>query len=314
MKRVGGLFDQVVSFENLRRAAYKALRGKRDKGRVGKFYYNLENELVVLQEELVSGAYRPRPYHVFEIREPKVRKICASDFRDRVVHHALCNLLEPIFERRLIYDSYACRVGKGSHRALARVQYFARTYGYFLKCDVRKYFESIDHIILKDLLRRILKDQRILTLIDVIIDHPIPGNESGKGVSIGNLTSQHFANLVLGELDHFLKEEVKVRGYLRYMDDLICFSDQKVDLRRVLDEVRGFLLRKLRLELKDSATRIAPVTEGVPFLGFRIFRNLIRLQRSNLVRFRRKIRKKEAAYLSGQIDEDSFLSSMNSLA
>ena len=133
MKRVGGLFDRVVMFKNLLLASKKSLSGKKDRQAVSHFYFHLETELIQIQEELTKGTYSPRPYHIFEVREPKVRKICSSDFRDRVVHHALCNILEPIFEDRLIYDTYACRKGKGTHAALARCQEFARQYKYYLK-------------------------------------------------------------------------------------------------------------------------------------------------------------------------------------
>jgi len=313
MKRYGNFFDRLVSFENLMLAARKAFRGKRHRNVVAGFYFNLENEVIDLKNELITDSYVPRNFRVFEIQEPKVRKICSSDFRDRVVHHAICNLLEPIFERRLIYDTYACRTGKGSHIALRRCQEFARKNEFFLKCDIRKYFETIDHDILKKLLRRLLKDARMLSLLDQIIDHAVPGNPLGKGLPIGNLTSQYFANLYLGELDHFLKERLRVKGYLRYMDDFICFAHDKAELHRLLDEIRRFSGDTLKLALKDQVVRIAPVTEGVPFLGFRVYPNLIRIQRVNLVRFRRKLKKKEVAYQGGRLSQSKFIESANSM-
>jgi retron-type reverse transcriptase len=202
MKRYGHLFEQVVTFENLCLAAEKAFRGKKDKQRVATFYFHQETEVLRLQEELCSGTYQMRPYRVFEVREPKPRKICAADFRDRVVHHAICNVLDPIFEASSIYDTYACRRDKGSYAAVRRAHEFARRGRYYLKCDVRKYFESVDHAVLKALLRRKIKDETLLALLDRIIDHPIPDAVPGKGIPIGNLTSQYFANLYLGELDH----------------------------------------------------------------------------------------------------------------
>ena len=198
MKRHGNLFERIVTFDNLLLASQRAMRGKKNKNSAASFCFNLENEILTLKEELDASTYLPRPYTQFEIREPKVRKICSSDFRDRVVHHAVCNLIEPIFERRAVFDSYACRNKKGSHLGVVRCQMFARKFQYYLKCDIRKYFESMDHVVLKNLLCRLFKDQRLLKLLDLIIDHAVPGNMPGKGVPIGNLTSQHFANFYLG--------------------------------------------------------------------------------------------------------------------
>ncbi len=313
MKRYGDLFRKATDFRNLHAAAKLALRGKRDRGQVARFFFDMENELIRLQMELESGTYRPRPYRQFEIREPKVRQICSSDFRDRVVHHAICRVIDPILEARLIHGTYACRTGKGSHLALKRCQGFVRRYRYSLKCDIRKFFESIDHGVLKGLIRRVLKDPELLALIDVVIDHAVPGSDAGKGLPIGNLTSQHFANAYLGELDHFLKDRKRVPGYVRYMDDFILFSDDKVQLAAWLREIRSFLKVRLKLELKEKVTRLAPVTEGVPFLGFWVFPGLIRLQRPNLVRFRRKLKLHERRFRAGLISEKQLIASANSM-
>ena len=313
MKRQGGLFQRTVDFKNLHAAAQLALRGKRDRGQVARFFFHLENELIRIQAELESKTYRPRPYRQFEIREPKVRQICSSDFRDRVVHHSICRVIDPILEARLIHDTYACRVGKGSHRALKRCQVFARRYRYSLKCDIRKYFESIDHGVLKGLIRRVIKDGEMLGLIDIVIDHGVPGADMGKGLPIGNLTSQHFANAYLGELDHFLKDRKRVPGYVRYMDDFILFSNDKEQLHAWLCDIRVFLAERLKLELKEKVTRIAPVTEGVPFLGFWVFPGLIRIQRPNLVRFRRNLRTRERQFRDGVISARQLTDSVNSM-
>ena len=312
MRRAKNLFDQVVSFKNLLLASKRALSGKKNRIRAASFSFHLENEILALQEELKAKTYQPRDYSIFEIQDPKVRKICSSDLRDRVVHHAVCGILESFLEKRLIFDTYACRVGKGSHAALKRCQQLTRQNHYFLKCDVRKFFESIDHEILKKLLRRIFKDQRLLDLLDQIIDHPVPGNQLGRGLPIGNLTSQHFANLYLGELDHFLKDRLRVKSYLRYMDDFLIFGNDLQFLHNILNQVRTFLKNELKLELKEKVTRIAPVTEGVPFLGMRVFKNLIRLQRPNLIRFRKKLKQLESDYQSGIVTEEQLICSMNS--
>ena len=313
MKRHGHLFEKVITFDNLLLASRKAIRGKRDKRAVSSFYFHLESEILALQEELKNGTYRPAPYIQFEIREPKVRKICSSDFRDRVVHHAICNYLEPILEKRFIHDSYACRDRKGAHLAVKKCQRFSRKNKYFLKCDIRKFFESIDHEVLKQLLVKNFKDTRFLSLLDIVIDHQVRGNPSRKGLPIGNLTSQHLANFYLDYLDHFIKEKCRVSGYVRYMDDFISFSNDKGFLQDLLLNIDVFTSEVLKLKLKEKATMIAPVSEGVPFLGFRVFPSLIRLKRENLVRMRRKVRKKEEMFLKGKISEESLILSINSI-
>ncbi|MEO1610444.1 MAG: reverse transcriptase domain-containing protein [Pseudomonadota bacterium] len=313
MKRHAFLFERIVAFDNLLLAARHAASGKKDRIRVAHFLFHLETELLWLQEELKAGIWRPGPFRVFEIREPKPRRISAADFRDRVLHHAICNIIGPIFEKRAIHDSWACRTGKGSHGAVLRAQGFARRHRYFLKCDIRRYFESVDHAILKRLLRRILKDGQLLELLDRIIDHAPPGSTPGKGLPIGNLTSQHFANLYLGELDHEMKDHRHVRAYIRYMDDMLLFADDKEELRAYLQHLDDFARDRLALSLKPSATIIAPVSDGVPFLGFRVFPNLIRLQRKSLTRFRRRLRSQEGAYLRGDLDIESLTCSIQSM-
>ncbi len=313
MKRYDHLFEKIVTFDNLLLAAKKAARGKKDKRAVSDFLFHLENEIISLQEELVSGNYRPRPYTLFEIREPKVRKICSSEFRDRVVHHAICNFVEPVLERKAIHDSYACRVGKGAHKAVLCCQGHTQRFKYFLKCDIRKFFETIEHQCIKVRLRRIFKDKKLLDLMDIIIDHAVPGNIQGRGLPIGNLTSQHFANYLMGELDHFIKDRQGIKGYVRYMDDFISFSDDKASLHLLLEKVDRFVKEEIKLELKPKATLIAPVTQGISFLGFRVYPHLIRLKRENLIRLRKTVRKKENLYMEGRIKEIDLTRSMSSV-
>jgi len=198
-------------------------------------------------------------------------------------------------------------------RAIKRCQEYTRRFQYYLKCDIRKFFESVDHGILKSQLRRIIKDDKLLTLLDLIIDHSVPGAPLGKGIPIGNLTSQHFANFYLGELDHFIKDKLRIKGYVRYMDDFISFSNSKEELHGLLYEIGLFLERELKLKLKDKVTRLSPVSEGAPFLGFRIYPQLIRIKRENLVRLRRKIKRKEKLYLKGKITEEMLVQSVGSM-
>ena len=312
MKRHSHLFDKIIETQNLYLAGKKAFRGKKLKQTVSPFYFNLENEILDIQRSLKERSYQPLPYKVFKIYEPKERNICCAEFRDRVVHHAIMNVLEPVFERKLIGDTYACRVGKGTYKALKKSQSLVRKYNYYLKADIRKYFESIDHQLLKTLIRKIFKDKRLISLLEVIISHQPPYTETGKGLPIGNLTSQHLANVYLGELDLFIKHELKVRGYIRYMDDFILFSDDKRELAIFLKRIRAFLFEKLQLELKEKAVRISPVSEGLPFLGYRIFRGLVRLQRAKLVRFRRKVVKLEKRHIKGKIKEEDLINSVRS--
>lgn len=313
MTRIKAAFDQVTSFRNLMEAARLTLRGHRYKPAAARFWFDLETEVLRLQEELTTGVWQPRPYRVFTIYELKPRQICASDLRDRVVHHAICRVLDPVFERRLIEDTYACRRGKGSHAAVKRAQVFSRRSDYFLQCDVSKYFASIDHRTMKGLYRQMIGDQRLLGVLDRIVDHAVPGHLPGCGMPIGNLTSQYFANLYLGELDHYIKERLRIRSYVRYMDDWLVFSNDKPELYRHLWEIRHFLDERLQLTLKERAVRIAPVCEGITFLGFQVYRGMIRLGSGKLARVRRTIRHLEKMCQAGLIDEEALSRSVSSM-
>lgn len=301
MRREAGLFERIVDFRNLVAAAGLAARGKRDRPSVARFEFFLERELIALQQELTAGTYRPGPFFTFEVRDPKRRAICAAPFRDRVVHHAVCDVLEPAFERRAIFDSYACRTGKGTHAAIERAQQLARGYRFFAKCDVRRFFASVDHAVLRTLLRSLFKDPPLLALLDRIIEHAPPEALPGRGLPIGNLTSQHFANLYLGEWDHYLKDRLRVKGYLRYMDDVLIFADDKATLHLWLAETRAFLAERLGLALKEEVTLVAPATEGIPFLGFRVYPELIRLNQRTRRRFLRQVRLLERAHARGAV-------------
>jgi retron-type reverse transcriptase len=313
MRRRGHLFEQIATFDNLLVAAAKALRGKKDRLPVADFYFHLETELLRLEEELQTDAYTPRPYRTFMVYEPKPRRICAAHIRDRVVHHAICNVLEPLFEAFFISDSFACRQDKGTHRAIRKAQDCSRRNRFFLKFDVRRFFESVDHQRLKELLERRIKDRRLLAFLGGIIHHPIPDAKPGKGLPIGNLTSQHFANFYLGHLDHFAKDQLGIRHYLRYMDDVLVFGDDKAALHQHCAQIRTFLKDRLSLELKEERLLLAPIFQGVPFLGVRVYPGMIRLRRAGWTRFKRKVREREQAYRTGQLDERGLVQSVQSL-
>lgn len=314
MRRHGYLFERIIAFDNLTDAARKTFLGQKRNPAAARLYFHLETELLKIQEELAAATYEPRPYRVFEICEPKRRQICAADVRDRIVHHAVCNVLGPIFERQMISDTYACRPGKGAHAAVARAQQMSRGSRYYLQCDVRKYFASINHDVLKAMLRRRIKDARALSLADRIIDHPLPTAEGpGWGLPIGNLTSQYFANLYLGELDHFVKERLRIKGYLRYMDDFILFGEERRELRSGLAAVSDFLTERLYLTIKEKAAVLAPVDQGISFLGFRIHPQLVTLTGEKWRRFRRRVRLLESDYLDGLMTEEALADSVSSM-
>jgi len=305
MKRFGNLYDELISFESLLFASRKARRGKRMKEGCATFEMNLEEELWRLHDELHNGTWVPGPYREFTIYERRPRKISAAPYRDRVVHHALCSAIEPVFERCFIHDSYACRVGRGTHAALERFTYFARRSRYLLKSDIRKYFPSIDHEILKVKIRRKIKCSPTLTLIDRIIDGSNPQDEMNvhfrgddlftpynrrRGIPIGNLTSQFFANLYLDSLDHHVLEQLKPKGYIRYVDDLTIFEDSKEKLWEMKHEIALYLEQE-RLTLHPSKTFVQPVTEGADHVGYQVFPNRRRMRKDVCFRFLRRLRR-----------------------
>ncbi len=302
MKRIGRLMDRVLDRENLREAFARAARGRRTKRDSAAFGARLEENLAELARDLAGGTYEVGPYHQFTIFDPKERTITAPCFRDRVLHHAVTLVCEPVFERYLIADTFACRRGKGRIAAVERAQGLARRYGWFLKLDIRKYFDSIDHAVLAGRLRRKFKDRRLLDLFDRIID----GYEvaPGRGVPIGSLTSQHFANFYLGWLDHFVKHDLRAGGYVRYMDDFVVWGDDRAGLAPIRDRIRDFLGRELSLSLKPEPD-INRCRFGMDFLGCRVKPSHVTLNRRSRIRFGRKLRWLEREHLAGRLDEAS---------
>ena len=304
-------FDEIVSFRGLLAAERRAGRGHISNPHVLRFRWRLESELLALEQELREGAYRPQPYTQFHIRDPKPRIITVARYRDRVVHHAICAPLERALEALFIFDTYACRTGKGTLAALERACSFSRKHTYFLKLDIRHYFHSIAHDILLAQLRRLKPDRRYMDLLETVIRHPIPGQKAGRGLPIGNLTSQHFANLYLSSLDHCIKEELCIPGYVRYMDDLLLFGGGD-ELHRARNAIERFLREQLCLELKPRATVLAPTRHGVTFLGWRIFPGTTRLARPARIRARRAIVRSYAQLRDGCITEEEFQRSAGS--
>jgi hypothetical protein len=293
----------MVSYENLVSAARRAARGKRGRLSVARWLDRLELEVLALEHELQAHEYRPGEPVRFLIRDPKERVISAAPFRDRVVHHAFIAPLEPIFERRMRPESFACRRRKGTHAALARARQLVRRYPWFLKLDIQRCFESIRHAVVIETLARTIKDRQVLELAAVILRGPKTAPAAGVGLPIGSLTSQWFANLVLDRLDHHVTEELRSGAYVRYMDDFVLFGRSKAELRGRLAPVRAFVEERLELRLKERATVLAPVSEGLPFLGMRIYRGTTRVRPENLRRSRRRLQRRVHEFQRGAIDE-----------
>ena len=310
MQRIGNLFPAFCSFQNLLLAWRKTRRGSGRTLDAALFFQDLEKELLALRAALASGDWQPQPFRFFDIFDPKHRTIAVSHFRDRVVHHALVNVLEPIFEKTFIADSFATRHGKGVHAAVFRAQHFLGSHAFFLKTDVEKFFDSVSHDHLLNILARKIKDRRLLRVCEQIIRHGQVGGPSG--LPIGNRTSQFFANVYLDPLDHFLKDRCGVHGYVRYMDDFVLFENDRKRLLMLQTATEDFLGDKLQLRLKPTATFLNRPQNGLPFLGRRIFPGIIRLRTENLRRITRRIELREQALLSGDLDEAAFLHSMNS--
>jgi len=313
MRKYSGLYAQICAWENLERAYRRARKGKRGQAPAADFERRLEDNLVQLQNDLLNQTYEPGAYHSFYIHEPKRRLISAAPFRDRVAHHALCNIIEPLFERRFIFDSYANRIGKGTHRALDRCQQFARRYPYALQMDVVQFFPSIDQALLRAALEQVVADEQTLWLCDVVMASGqgvqtaeydmvyFPGDDllavnrprglptlaphvtaCGSSAGVGNLTSQFWANVYLNELDQFARRRLGVRGYLRYVDDILLFADDAAQLREWHAQAVASLAA-LRLTVHQVQAQPRPVTEGIPFLGFHVYPDHRRLKRRKVV-------------------------------
>lgn len=297
MKRAGDLLPAIAEPANLRLAFWKAALGKAARPEVVAWRARLGENLAAMRSGLLAGDVPVGDYQFFTIHDPKERLICAASFGERVLHHALMNVCEPLFERRLIHDTYACRKGKGRIVALARAQHFARVHGWYLKLDVRKYFDSVDHAALLRLLGRVVKDRAVLGLFGRIVGSY--STAPGRGVPIGNLTSQHFANLYLGELDQFVKRRLGAGGYIRYMDDFVLWADDRKVLKQWARDIAGFLHDQLGLDCKPP--QVNRVERGMPFLGCRLFPHRLRLDRRGRRRFATRLRHLEAGHAAGTI-------------
>ena len=306
MMKIKDIYPKIIARENLYRSAYMASRGRRYRDTTADFNFCLEEEVGRLHNELLTKSYRHGEYRLFTIYDPKERKIAAAPFRDRVVHHAVHDIIEPFIDKTFIHDSYACRKNKGSHKAIDRAQGFLKLCAFCLHGDIRKYFYSINHAILKEILRMRVEDRDLLWLLDEIIDSAIAVSGSGlavgaenrttqtehrTGLPIGNLTSQFFANLYLNELDYFIKFDLRISCYLRYMDDFLIFDDNKKTLFEAKAKIRDFLENRLGLKLHEGKTQVYKTKNGIKFLGFRLYSGYRRLASDNVRRFRKRLKR-----------------------
>jgi retron-type reverse transcriptase len=308
------LLDAMGDYGNVQKAYNKARKCKRHRKDVLIFTKDKEENLDKVREDIINLAYEPSKYHYFKVYEPKERQIMALPFYDRVVQHAINNVLEPIFDKRFISQSYACRKGKGMHAASDTLKEWLYEWNkyhqdqplYAIKADIHHYFQSIDHAVLKTEIRKVIKDAGVLALLDRIIDHN--GNmPDGVGIPVGNLTSQLFANIYLDALDQFIKHELGVEAYIRYMDDFVILSPDKEQLRSWLARIEQFLREELKLEFNPKTTILA-AKNGIDFVGYKHRATHRKVRKDSIKRIKRTIKKCE----SGKITKEQLQKSIQS--
>ncbi len=312
MKSHKNIYYKIYKWENLLLAFKKARRGKTKKDYVIKFEENLIENLQQLQFELMTQTYKPKPLKTFIIRDPKTRKISKSHFRDRIIHHTICNVIEPILQKTFIHDSCANQKRKGNIFAIKRFDKFKRKVsrngkqkgwfnnnqvnGYCLKADVKHYFEEVNQKILINIIKTKIKDKDTIQLITKILQNY---HNKNKGMPLGNLTSQFFANIYLNELDYFTKHKLKTKYYIRYVDDFIILSSNKKQLMTWKKEIKKFLKNKLKLQLHPQKSHIINLSNGIDFVGFRNFYRFRLLRKRNIKKMQEKIKQ----YTEGKITE-----------
>ena len=323
MKTYKNLYPKLCSYKNLELAFRKASKGKRKMFYVVEFEKDLCKNLLELKRELEMETYRPHPLTKFTVKDPKTRLIRKSIFKDRVAHHAIVNILEPIYEPRFITDNYANRVGKGTIAAIQRFDKFKRevtkngklvsnpidnnmVIGYVLKADIKKFFDSVDQAKLIEILRRKIKDEKVIWLVIKVLKN---FDNKIKGMPLGNMTSQFLANLYLNDLDHFAKHRLKMKHYIRYVDDFVIFHKDRKVLEDCKDKIQKYLMN-LRIELHPDKSKIFPLYKGVDFLGFKIFYHYKRARKRNVKNFKRRLEKLEKDYLAGDISKSKFIASV----
>jgi RNA-directed DNA polymerase len=316
MKTYTNIYPEVYNLSNLILAWRKARKGKTKKIYVIEFEENLGDNLRELKFELMSQIYKPEPLKTFILRDPKTRKISKSAFRDRIVHHALIRIIEPIFDKGFIYDSCANRIGKGNLFALKRFDLFKRKVtcnlrreAFCFKADIKHYFQEVNHEVIIGLIRRKIKDEKVILLIERILENGANGwgrtKFCKKGMPLGNLTSQFFANVYLNELDYFVKHELKAKYYIRYVDDFVILHESKKQLEIWKPKIKKFLIDRLRIELHPDKSKIISLSRGVDFVGFRNFYHHRLLRTKNI----RSILNKVERYKKEEMSKEKILES-----
>jgi len=290
MKRHGGLWEDIVDFENIKLAHKNAKRGKGDYRGVRKVESNREYWLRKVQEVLVDKGFTTSDYYVFKVYEPKEREIFKLPYYpDRIVHHAILNVLKPIWNKIFIYDVYSSIEGKGIHKAIDRLSKFLRNEQatqYCLQFDISKFYPSVDHKIMLERLKHKVKDPDLLWLLEDIVQSP----NGDKGIPIGNYTSQYFANIYLNKFDHWIKHDLGIDYYVRYADDGVILSGSKEKLHAIKDTIERYLESNLKLSLNPK-TQVFPVDDrGIDFLGYRTFRDYRLLRKRSAKKFKRKLK------------------------
>lgn len=336
------MFFKITCWENLLCAYYHARCDNRYKYPACRFSFFLESSLIKLRDELLDNSYYPSAYTYFVIKDPKERNVAAPSFRDRVVQHALASVIEPIFEKIFIEDTYACRKGRGTHFGAKRVKKFLMAarciHGkdkniYVLQCDIRKFFQSISWDTLLELISKKIKSPQTIDLLQKIVtthtsiqkrtikqlsllennnNEEVVSPSLRRGLPIGNLTSQLFANIYLNALDHFIKENLRERWYGRYMDDFLIIHEDKEHLKEIRNSINSFLKEKLKLQLHPKKVTIKNVKDGIPFVGYRIFYDHILIRGSTLLRMQRKYKLRKKQLKKGLIDEYKLNSTIKS--
>jgi retron-type reverse transcriptase len=315
MKSYNHLWHKFISFNNLYNAYLLAKKSKPRSFQISHYFFNYEKELFSLQKALITNTCVLGSYSTFKIYKPKERTIKFVSFKDRVLHHAIQNIIEPIFEKSFIFDSYACRKNKGIHKGLYRLKKIIQSKNppkYFLKGDVKKYFLSIDQEILKKIISKKITDKKLLDVIFKIIDSDHSEFGEKKGIPIGNLTSQLFSNIYLNELDQYVKNKLKIKYYFRYVDDFIIFADNKKDLHIYKEKIRCFLDKKLKLDLPIDKAKIRLTKTGVDFVGYQIYPDFVRVRSINIKRFKKRTQILVSRYKKRKINYKSLESSINS--
>lgn len=302
MKRVGNLMQQIADPDNLRLAYYKAQKGKRHRHEVERYSVDLDENLDRLRRQFLAGSVEVGNYRVFKVFDPKEREICAAPFAQRVMHHALMNVCHSCFDRQLINNVCSSRLGKGAYVAIDYARRAMLRYEYVAKLDVRKYYDTIDHDVLKGQLRRLFKDQKLLGIFESIIDSYHTGLNCG--LPIGNLISQYFANHYLSPLDHYAKEVLRVPFYVRYMDDILLMDNDKEHLIACINDLYEMASSRLKLTIKPP--QLGKSSQYMPYLGYRIKRHSIVLGGRAKRRYRHRIALYERLMKEGTWSESEY--------